>query len=131
MTAMKAAAMKKVMKPSMKSMKPAMKAMKVMKVMKAMKKAMKVSKIARGVQAKSLVLKGRREKTSGGLAAKDLMLNKNGRVVSKKQHAAGTKQTWMAAVKEARKELGIAGFCPVGGKSPEGKALYAKAKTLM
>merc|ERR1740115_420310 len=128
------------MKTAMKPMKA--KAMKVMKPMK--KKAMKVSKIARGVMAYSQVLKGRREKTVGGLAAKDLMKNKNGRVVSKKKHAAGMKQPWMvvpltaaalsllrASVKAARKSLGITGFCPVGGKSPEGKALYAKAKTLV
>merc|ERR1719162_1325715 len=127
MKSSKPAAMKKSMKPAMK------------KVMKSMKKAMKVSKIARGIMAKSQVLKGRREKTVGGLAAKDLMKNKNGRVVSKKKHAAGMKQPWMvvpltaaalsllrASVKAARKSLGITGFCPVGGKSPEGKALYAK-----
>merc|ERR1740115_233667 len=115
------------MKTAMKPMKA--KAMKVMKPMK--KKAMKVSKIARGVMAYSQVLKGRREKTVGGLAAKDLMKNKNGRVVSKKKHAAGMKQPWMVAVKAARKSLGITGFCPVGGKSPKGKYLYAKAKSLV
>merc|ERR1740115_20077 len=115
------------MKSAMKPMKA--KAMKVMKPMK--KKAMKVSKIARGVMAYSQVLKGRREKTVGGLAAKDLMKNKNGRVVSKKKHAAGGKHPWMVAVKAARKSLGITGFCPCGGKSSEGKALYAKAKSLV
>merc|ERR1719345_202408 len=130
MKAMKKAAMKPA-KPAMKAvMKPAMKA-KVMKVMKPMKKAMKVSKIARGIMAYSQVLKGRREKTVGGLSAKDLMKNKNGKVVSKKKHAAGMKQPWMVAVRTARKALGITGFCPCGGKSPEGKALYAKAKTLV
>eukprot|EP00441_Pelagodinium_beii_P044965 CAMPEP_0197619120 /NCGR_PEP_ID=MMETSP1338-20131121/188_1 /TAXON_ID=43686 ORGANISM="Pelagodinium beii, Strain RCC1491" /NCGR_SAMPLE_ID=MMETSP1338 /ASSEMBLY_ACC=CAM_ASM_000754 /LENGTH=35 /DNA_ID= /DNA_START= /DNA_END= /DNA_ORIENTATION= len=30
----------------------------------------------------------------------------------------------------ARKELGIKGFQAVGGKSAQGKALYAKAKSL-
>merc|ERR1712113_258058 len=33
------------------------------------------------------------------------------------------------ACKKARKELGIKGFCPVGGKTAQGKALYAKVKS--
>ena len=37
---------------------------------------------------------------------------------------------WLDAVLKARKELGIKGFCAVGGKSAQGKALYAKAKAL-
>ena len=57
-------------------------------------------------------------------------------VVSKKQHAKGQAlfkkfaQGWLDAVMTARKELGIKGFCAVGGKSAQGKALYAKAKAL-
>ena len=57
-------------------------------------------------------------------------------VVTKKQHAVGVAlfkkigQRWLEAVTTARKELGIKGFCPVGGKSAQGKALYAKAKAL-
>jgi len=117
----------------MKAMKGApMKAMKkaAMKVMKPMKKKKHVSIIARGKLAKSMVLKGAREHTVGGLKATDLMKNKQGRVVSKKAHAKGVKNGWMLACKAARKALGITGFCPVGGKTPEGKALFAKAKTL-
>ena len=34
------------------------------------------------------------------------------------------------AVMTARKELGVKGFQAVGGKSAQGKALYAKAKSL-
>ena len=58
------------------------------------------------------------------------------KVVSKKQHAKGQAlfkkfaQGWVDAVMTARKELGIKGFCAVGGKSAQGKALYAKAKAL-
>merc|ERR1711957_1009523 len=115
----------------MKTMKKAkaMMVMKAMKPMKAMKKH--VSIVARGRMARVQVLKGSKQHTVGGLKAKDLMKNKHGRVVSKKQHAAGVKQPWMLAVKAARKALGVQGFAVVGGKSAEGKALYAKAKSLM
>merc|ERR1719235_161882 len=102
-----------------------------MKTMKPMKKKKTVSIIARGRMAKVLVLKGAREHTVGGLKAKDIMKNKNGRAVSKKAHARGVKNKWMLAVKAARKALGITGWCACGGKTPEGKALYAKAKTLV
>ena len=109
----------------MKSKKPAMKAMK--------KKA--VSKIATGKRAKSVVFRGTKEKTSGGLAKSQLMKNKRGKIVSKKMHAKGKTiqkfaQRWLDSVMTARKELGIKGFCAVGGKSAQGKALYAKAKAL-
>ena len=49
----------------------------------AMKKAMKKSKIASGKLAKALVLRGAREKTSGGLRQSQIMKNKRGKVVSK------------------------------------------------
>merc|ERR1711976_458865 len=98
----------------------AMKAMKTMKAamktMKAMKKAMKVSIIARGRMAKALVLRGSRQKTSGGLKASDLMKNKQGKIVSRKASARGKKNPWMKAVQQARKALNITGWCPCGGK---------------
>ena len=120
----------KVMKSSAMKAKTSMKA-KAMKVMK--KKA--VSKIATGKRAKSVVFRGSKEKTTGGLAKSQLMKNKRGKVVSKKMHARGKTiqkfvQQWLDAVMTARKELGIKGFCAVGGKSAQGKALYAKAKAL-
>ena len=123
-------AMKKVMKSSAMKAKTTMKA----KAMKAMKKKA-VSKIATGKRAKSVVFRGSKEKTSGGLAKSQLMKNKRGKVVSKKMHARGKTiqkfvQQWLDAVMTARKELGIKGFCAVGGKSAQGKALYAKAKAL-
>ncbi|CAE7700101.1 unnamed protein product [Symbiodinium pilosum] len=119
--------MKTVMKKAMKASPMKAKAMKAMK-----KKA--ISIIARGKLAKVAVFKGRKEKTSTGLQKTHLMKNKNGRVVTKKQHAKGKElfkkfaQRWLDAVMKARKELGIKGFCAVGGKTPQGKALYAKAK---
>merc|ERR1712023_577617 len=100
--------------------KAAMKAMKVMKKKAAMKamKAMKkkaVSKIARGSHAKSMVLRGSKEKTTGGLTAKDL---------SKKSSARSKKSPWIQAVAKARKALKITGFAAIKKGSP----LYAKAK---
>jgi hypothetical protein len=125
--AMKKAAMKKVMKKAMK--KAAMK--------KVMKKAMKKSVVAKGKRAKSSVFRGTKVKTSGGLTKDKLTKNKAGKVVSKaasaaakKRYAKGPLGAWNKAVQTARKELGIKGFLAVGGKSPQGKALYAKAKSL-
>merc|ERR1712219_98738 len=105
MKVMKKKAAMKAMKaaPPVMKKKAAMKAMKVMKkkaAMKAMKvmKKKHVSKIARGSFSKVLVLRGSKEKTIGGLSAKDLIKNKRGRVVSKKQLARGQKNPWMKAV---------------------------------
>merc|ERR1719263_409988 len=52
------------------------------------------------------------------------MKNKQGKVVSKKAHALGTKHPWMVAVKKARKALKITGFAAM----KKGTPLYAKAK---
>ena len=77
-----------------------------------------------------------KEKTATGLKKSDLMKSKRGRVVTKKQHAKGKAlfqkyaQRWLDAVMKARKELGVKGFCAIGGKSAQGKALYAKAKAI-
>merc|ERR1712241_1531527 len=103
---------------------------------KAMKKAMKVSVIASGKRAKAAVFAGRKAKTSGGLTKDKLTRSKSGKVVSKalsqaakKRYASGIGR-WNAAVKAAKKALGIKGFVAVGGKSAQGKALHAKAKSL-
>merc|ERR1712199_56080 len=99
-----------------------------------MGKAMKKSKIASGPRRKYVVFSGLREKTSGGLTKDKLTKNKAGKVVSKAMSAAAKKRyakgigLWNKAVQTARKELGIKGFQAVGGKSAQGKALYAKAK---
>merc|ERR1711963_101853 len=105
----------------------AMKA-KVMKTMKAMK--------AKSVMAKSQVFKGLKSKTQSGLTKDKLVKNKSGKIVSKARSARGKKVfsstlgAWNKAVAAARKALGIQGFCPMGGKSAQGKAFYAKAKSL-
>merc|ERR1719384_2343089 len=103
----------------MKAMK-AMKAMKVMKAMKAVKamKAMKVMKkkvsiVAKGKRAKSVVFRGSKEKTSGGLTKEKLCKSKTGRIVSKAASARGKKaykgsklEAWVKATAAARKALG-------------------------
>ena len=75
------------------------------------------------------VWNGSRQKNKSGLTKGDFMLNKNGRLVSKKKHAAGRRsykniRGWTQAVSKARKALGITGFCAV----KKGTALYKKAR---
>ena len=75
------------------------------------------------------VWNGSRLKNKSGLTKSDFMINKNGRLVSKKQHARGRKQFknirgWINAVSKARKALGITGFCAV----KKGTPLYIKAR---
>merc|ERR1719278_1999353 len=112
-----------------------------MKAMKAAKKVMKamkpkvVSKIAKGKRARLAVFRGTKEKTTSGLTKALLIKSKSGKIVSKKSSAAGKKaykniQGWTKAVQQAKKALGVKGFCIVGGKTAEGKALYAKAKSI-
>merc|ERR1711972_656060 len=125
----------------------AMKAMKAAKAMKGkamkakamkVKKAMKVSKVAKGKRARAAVFSGSKEKTSSGMTKANLTKSKSGRIVSKKasdrakkNFAKSALKKWCDAVKAARKELGVKGFCAVGGKSAQGKALYAKVKSIL
>merc|ERR1712050_87016 len=103
---------------------------------KAMK-AKKVSVVAKGKRARASVFSGRKEKTLSGLTKEKLMKNKSGKVVSKalsakaKKAYASTVKAWADAVKAARKALGLTGFVAIGGKSAAGKALYAKAKSIL
>merc|ERR1719443_1269940 len=94
-------------------------------------KAKKVSTIAKGKRAKASVWLGGKVKTTGGLKKSDLMKSKTGKVVTKKQHAAGVKaykhiKGWTVAVQKARKELGVKGFVAI----KKGSALYKKAKEI-
>merc|ERR1712166_1733470 len=93
-------------------------AMKVMKKKAAMKAMKKKSVVATGSFAKVMVLRGSKAKTVGGLKASDLIKNKNGRVVSKKQSAQGKKNVWIIAVKKARAALKIKGFCAIKKGTP-------------
>ena len=102
------------------------------KAMKAMQ-AMKVSVIDKGSRAKRSVLKGTKKKTQSGLTKADLKKNKRGKIVSKKASANGlneSKNSWIEAVAKAREELGIEGFCCVGGNTEQGEALYATAMSI-
>merc|ERR1712060_519709 len=99
------------MAKAMKAMKAApMKAMKAAKAMKAMKakKPKVVSKIAKGKMSKAVVFKGNKEKTKTGLTKAMLIKSKSGKIVTKKQSAAGKKaykniQGWTKAVQQAKK----------------------------
>merc|ERR1711862_1002044 len=104
---MKKMSMKKMAK---KSMKMAKKSMKMRKM--AMKKSI--------VGKRRGVFSGARVKTSSGLQKKDLKKNKAGKIVSRRASDA--------AIKAARKALGIKGFCPCGGKTRQGQALLAKTR---
>merc|ERR1719230_562575 len=103
--------------------------------MKAMRASKRKTIIARGIMAKSAVFRGSKEKTASGLTKTMLHKNKRGKIVSKKQAAAGKKafkhiETWVKACSQAKKSLNITGFVPINGKGGQGKALYAKAKSL-
>merc|ERR1719150_3252548 len=106
--------------------------------MKAMKKAKKVSIVARGKLARAAVFKGKKAKTVGGLTKDSLTKSSSGKIVSKaasarakKNFAQSALKKWIDAVKQARKQLGVTGFCAVNGKTSQGKAVYAKAKAIL
>merc|ERR1719168_71429 len=112
-------------------------AMKMAMKMGMKKMAMKKSIIAKGKRAKVAVFKGTKAKTVGGLKKSDLKKNKAGKIVSAKRSAASKKSkagqkiaAWGVATKTARKALGIKGFCPVGGKTAQGKALLSKVRSI-
>lgn len=102
-------------------------------------KTKKTSIVATGPRAKWSVFSGKKQKTSGGLEKSMLMKNQLGKIVSKAKSAASKRlyesptskfRMWSEAVQKARKELGITGMVPIGGKTQQGKQLYAKAKDL-
>jgi len=77
------------------------------------------------------VFSGTADKTKGGLRKVDLMINKRGKVVSKKMNANAKKQfkksglgKWVAACQKARAELGLTGFVAC----KKGTAYYKLAK---
>merc|ERR1719384_794800 len=78
------------------------------------------------------VWSGTADRTGGGLRKKDLVMNKNGKIVSKKQSAQAKKKykssglgKWTAAVQKAREEMGVTGFMAV----KKGTPLYKLAKS--
>ena len=115
----------------------AMKAMKAMKTMKA-DKARKVMETmnARTVERAMKKVSARMQmrhvfadkcaKTDSGLAKGDLVQNRRGKVVRKKESAKRQKSTWIAAVTVARKALNIKDITAI----KKGSALCEKAKEL-
>merc|ERR1712224_974567 len=99
----------------------AMKAMAAMKAMRAMKK-----KVVSARLAKRHAFFGKIDKTKTGLKKSDLVLNKTGKVVSKKMSQRMKSSPWLKAVKQARSALKIKGFCAI----KKGSELYKKAKEL-
>merc|ERR1711904_693853 len=92
------------------------------------------SVIAKGKRAKNSVFKGKKEKTSSGHKKSDLMKNSRGKIVTKKSNAAGKRsyariRDWTLACSKARKALSLRGFVAINGKTAQGRALYAKAKS--
>ena len=118
----------------------------------ATKKAMKKRSMKKGKAMKSMrrrkakrvsifgkrrsVFSGKKTKTVGGLKRGDLKKNKAGKIVSRKQSDASRRgkgfkkvMAWASAFKQARRALGIKGFCPCGGKSAKGQALLKKTRS--
>merc|ERR1712218_119376 len=80
--------------------------------------AKKVSVIARGRLARAAVFNGKKAKTVGGLTKETLTKSKSGKIVSKaasarskKRFAQSALKKWCDAIQQARKQLGISGFC--------------------
>jgi hypothetical protein len=48
----------------------------------------------------------------------------------RKQHATKNLTQWNAAVRKAKEELGLTGFVPIGGKTPNGAKLLEKARSI-
>merc|ERR1712118_554186 len=99
------------------------------KAMKAMKAMKRVSIIAKNKRAKVTVFHGHKTKTVSGLTKADLFKNKRGKIVSRKQSFSKTLGPWSSAVTKARKALNLRGFVAINGKTAQGRALYAKAKS--
>merc|ERR1719195_1137737 len=93
------------------------------------------TQVAGGRFAKALVFRGKYQKTSGGLTQDMLIRNKRGKIVSKRASAHGARafkqiESWLEACMAAREAFHTQGFVAINGKTLQGKALYAKAKTL-
>merc|ERR1712085_213874 len=76
-------------------------------------------------------------KDFGGLEEGQPQEEQGGKIVSKKAsdrakkaYAGSALQKWAKACQAARKELGLKGMVPMGGKTAQGRALYAKTKAL-
>merc|ERR1712053_16937 len=116
--------------------KAARKASKPMKAKRVSKRkaVRKPKRVTKKMQTGSMrqVWNGSKTYTKGGLTKSNLMLNKRGKVVSKKTYAHGQKafagiKGWTVALAKARKELKITGFVKLN-RGEQGVALYNLAK---
>ena len=87
-------------------------------------------------QVRRAVRKGELMWSGGRRTASDFTTNQRGRIVSKKRSRRAADQStavgrWGAAVGQARRELELQGFVPVGGKSSRGKALLRRARAIL
>ena len=82
------------------------------------------------IGSRAQVMNGTAHHTTGGLVKKDLKRNpKTGEIVSKAKAKGAKKNPWIAAVDNAKKELGI----PKGEMAfpKKGSELYKTAKAMM
>merc|ERR1711879_526620 len=84
------------------------------------------SKIATGRMAKSMVMRGKKEKTTGGLTKEGLMGNKRGKIVSKRMSALGKQryrniEHWTEAIMAAREALHTKVSWPSTGRRCRGR----------
>lgn len=105
------------------------------KAPKAARKVTKSRKPSRRSQigTKAKVWNGTKKYTKSGLMKKDLLRNKHGKIITRKQYKMGQKlkkSPWVKACIKARKMLGLKGFVPLN-KGVEGKAYYKLAKSFM
>ena len=80
-------------------------------------------------QLKTRISKKRRYDFRNGYK-KDLRVNRKGILVSIKRSENASNLKWPRSVRDARHNLGVTGFVPVGGKSKNGTALLAEAHRL-
>ncbi len=76
------------------------------------------------------VFNGKAKRTKGGLTARDLTRNSQGKIVSKNKSNEAKSRSWIKATKLARDELRLTGFQAVGGKTAEGQILLAKVREI-
>eukprot|EP00929_Paragymnodinium_shiwhaense_P006757 TRINITY_DN110717_c0_g1_i1.p1 TRINITY_DN110717_c0_g1~~TRINITY_DN110717_c0_g1_i1.p1 ORF type:complete len:278 (-),score=101.69 TRINITY_DN110717_c0_g1_i1:146-979(-) len=94
--------------------------------------------MATGRRGRMRVIRGTAEQTPGYLRKEDFTVNKQGRYVAKvassiakKRYVGSAFEKWTNAIKQAKIAMCITGFVPVGGPTPEGQALYKKAKAIL
>merc|ERR1712070_876022 len=93
---------------------------------RARRGAMKVMKVMK-VKKASIIAKGKKVKTSGGLKKEDLVKSSKKKIVSAMRSKLGKKSKWSKATAKARILKGYVGFKPI----KKGTSFYEKAKEIM